>query len=96
MKTFEIVRDLLVAQLELDPQAIQAQTALDEVGLDSLAFMEFLFALEDRFHLKMPEHQPQVKTVGDIVDQVDRLLVARLEAGQGEGQLETGAVKDAQ
>ena len=28
---------------------------LEELGLDSLALMEFVFAIEDRFQLRIPE-----------------------------------------
>ncbi len=42
-----------------------------DIGLDSLAFLSMQTALQDRYGVEMPEENPELYTLGDIVDTVD-------------------------
>ena len=37
--------------------AVTPDTALTELGLDSLTLMEFIFAVEDAFNIRIPEER---------------------------------------
>ena len=74
MSTLQIVQQLLIEEFGLTQDQIHAEARLDELGVDSLATIEFMFRLEDRFKLPPAERTATVRTVGDIAAQIDRLI----------------------
>jgi acyl carrier protein len=53
-----------VGKFEVERTAIAPGTALSELGLDSLGLMEFVFAVEDAFHLRLPEDRLDPREAG--------------------------------
>jgi len=72
--TFDAVSAVLVEQFHVDAGAIGPQVALDQLGLDSLALMEFVFAVEDRFDVRIPEDRLDPRQVGVTLGQLAHLL----------------------
>ena len=52
-ETFERVRALMAKEFQLDPDRITPDTPLADLGVDSLAALEFLFALENEFAVRL-------------------------------------------
>ena len=74
MTTLERIEKLFVDKLELNRDLLTPQSTLESFGIDSLDKIEFLFALEDEFKIKIPERDVKIDTVQDVVDMVDRLV----------------------
>ena len=57
------------------PVAISDQTDIvNDLGLDSLAVMNFVMALEDEYDISMPlDRMAEVQTVGDLVRTIEDL-----------------------
>ena len=72
--TFAAVSSVLVENFHVDPAIVQPQTALDQLGLDSLALMEFVFAVEDRFNVRIPEDRLDPRQAGITLAQLGSLL----------------------
>ena len=53
--TFDRVASVLQTQFSVPREHLTPQTSLTDLGLDSLALMEFVFAVEDQFSLRIPE-----------------------------------------
>lgn len=53
------------------------EAKLADLGIDSLATLEFLFKLEEEFKLDINSDPTPVETVADIAVEVDRLLAAK-------------------
>jgi acyl carrier protein len=53
---------------------------LEALGVDSLAAIEFMFLVEEKFKLNMPDQPAGIKTVGDIAREVDRLIAEQAAA----------------
>jgi acyl carrier protein len=73
--TFDTLKGLLVNLYDVDPKIIRPDVAVAELGLDSLSFMEFIFAAEDALSLRLPEdkldpHQAGL-TLGAICKAID-------------------------
>lgn len=51
------VQQILVDKFHVDRALIQPGATLQDLGLDSLSLMEFVFALEDAFTLRIPEER---------------------------------------
>ncbi len=62
--TFEAIAAILAGQFHVDAALLQPETALETLGLDSLALMEFVFAVEDRFDVRIPEERLDPRQAG--------------------------------
>lgn len=74
MNTQERIEKLFVDKLELNRDLLTPASTLESFGIDSLDKIEFLFALEDEFKIKIPERDVKIDTVQDVIDMVDRLV----------------------
>ena len=71
--TFEKVQKILAEQLELDADEITMDSSLvEDLGIDSLDFVDIVMSLEDEFDTEFPEEDMAgIKTVGDIVKYIE-------------------------
>jgi acyl carrier protein len=58
-----------IAQDKLKPEA-----TLEDLGLDSLAVIEFLFQVEDKFGIQIPDQAAPPRTFGEMVALIAPLL----------------------
>ena len=68
----------LATYLKRDPASItEAHHLRDDLGLDSVAVIELLFEIEDRFKIQIPDQDlPGLSTVGSVADYVQQRLSA--------------------
>lgn len=78
--TFEIVKKMIAAKLEIDPAIINLDSSLTEIGLDSLDTFDIIFDAEDKFGIKIPNDQVNVVTIGDVVSLFDKLIEEKSKA----------------
>ena len=71
-QTFEIKKDRLL------PEA-----TLESLGLDSLAVIEFLFQIEDKFGIQIPDQASPPSTLGEMLQLVTPLLPRASSDGSG-------------
>ncbi len=70
-KLIEIVRQ----EKTLPDDKLALDTPLADAGIDSLDSLTILFAIEEQFHISIPDEAARgIKTLGDMVDVVQRLL----------------------
>jgi acyl carrier protein len=82
MSTLEIVQDILIGKFALDRTKLTPDAELSQLGIDSLAVLELLFDIEDRFGLKIKEDTPNsLMTLQDVVLYIDALLTQRQARG---------------
>ena len=56
-------------------EKLTAATPLAEAGIDSLDALTILFAIEEDFHISVPDEQARaMKTFGDMIDIVEGLV----------------------
>lgn len=53
----QTIAQILVDKFHIEADRIKPEAALEDLGLDSLALMEFVFAIEDAFQLRIPEER---------------------------------------
>ncbi len=77
----------LATYLKRDPSTITESHHLrDDLGLDSVAIIELLFEIEDRFKIQIPDQDlPGLSTVGSVAAYVHQ----RLTTGQASASAET-------
>jgi acyl carrier protein len=72
--TFAAVSSVLVDQFHVDAASVHPGAVLDQLGLDSLALMEFVFAAEDRFDVRIPEDRLDPRQAGVTLERLADLL----------------------
>ena len=70
---FERVKDIIVKQLEVDPELISLETSFTEdLGADSLDVMEIIMAFENEFDVEVDEAVLEnIRQVKDIVEYIE-------------------------
>jgi acyl carrier protein len=72
--TLERLQRLFIAHFDYNMEELKAATALENLGLDSLDIIEFMFDIEEEFNIRIPDRQFKVKTIQDMVDALDRFI----------------------
>ena len=73
MSSLKELQELIQQKYGIEPSALDPNASIREAGLDSLALVEFLFAVEDHFHISLPDRQGEIDTLADLATQVDGL-----------------------
>lgn len=78
------VAKIIAEQAMLDPEDIKPDTTMEELGLDSLALVEVIFAIEETFDITVPfnANEPNssefdISKVSQIVAGVRSLIAAK-------------------
>jgi acyl carrier protein len=70
-KLIEIVRQ----EKDIPDDKLTPETVLAEAGVDSLDALTILFAIEEQFHISIPDDKARaIKTFGDMVTVVHELV----------------------
>ena len=89
MTTLESVQAILKANFNLSSVVVQPEARLEDLAIESLAVIEVMFAVEDEFKVTVPSEpaalQEQMKTVGDLVAYIDRLVAEQRPLGADGG-----------
>lgn len=73
MSSLMELQALIQEKYNIDPATLDVNLSMREQGLDSLAVAEFLFEVEDRLGLNLPDVPEQVDTLAGLADLVDRV-----------------------
>ena len=71
------VQTLLQEHFSLSPEQAAPDQTLEQLGIESLEAVEFLFKLEEEFKISLSEERAVFATVGDIVSIVEKTLAAQ-------------------
>ena len=80
MSSLKELQDLAHEKFDIDAATLDPNTSMREKGFDSLALVEFLFAIEDRFGISMSDEDSNVDTLAQLSLLVDRLVAAKKPA----------------
>ena len=74
-----VISGLAVQLLDLAPSQVDEDAAfVDDLGVDSLALIEFVMAIEDALEISLPEDElADVTRFGSLVDLAAQKLAAR-------------------
>jgi len=80
MSSLKELQALIEDKYGVEMAALDPTTSMRERGLDSLALVEFLFAVEEHFHIDMPDSESNVDTLAELALVVDRVRAAKAAA----------------
>jgi acyl carrier protein len=73
MGSLQHLQDIIREKYNLEPSAFDPNQSMREQGLDSLAVAEFLFEVEDRLGLTLPDEHLELDTLAGLADLIDRM-----------------------
>ena len=86
--TFDVLREVMARDHGLAPESLHPETPLAELTIDSLALIELIFTLEDRFNVVANNVPADLPTLGSVAEYIDGL---RTPGGNAEaGHVQTG------
>ncbi len=71
MSSLKELQELIHEKFGIDPAELSPQASLREQGFDSLALVEFLFAIDDHFKISMRDEDSNIDTLGELAAAVD-------------------------
>lgn len=78
MNTVLTIKDLAAKQFGREVETIDADAPVDQLGIDSLGFLEFLFDLEDKLGISIPQESVTgVRTLRELAAVIDGLQAAK-------------------
>lgn len=81
MDTFDTIRRLAVNTLGVAEEPLMRAGSLREAGIDSLAAIDLIYAIENRFGIYIPaEDLAQVRSLRDLAVIADRLITRQAHA----------------
>ncbi len=75
---YDEIAEVLKERFEVDAARVRPDATLESLGLDSLALMEFVFAVEDQFSVRVPEEKLDPRQAGVTLAQLAGLLEEEL------------------
>ena len=75
MAVFDDVRDVVVEQLSVAPDAVKLDSKIiEDLGADSLDVVELVMALEEKFEVEIPDSDAETLiTINDVVTYIENL-----------------------
>ena len=73
MGSLQHLQRIIREKYNLDPSTLDPHQSMREQGLDSLAVAEFLFEVEDRLGLTLPDEHMQLDTLAGLAGLIDRM-----------------------
>ncbi|MGE5172389.1 MAG: phosphopantetheine-binding protein [Betaproteobacteria bacterium] len=80
METMDRIKRLFIDKIDLKEESLRPEVTLDSLGLDSLDKVEFLFSLEEEFHIKIDDRAKMINTIQDVVDLIDIVVAEQQPA----------------
>lgn len=74
MDTRRILSELAVQEFNCDPEKLTPATPIKDLGIDSIAMLEFIFRIEEVFDIHVDNDQAEkLNTIDDIANLIEQL-----------------------
>jgi acyl carrier protein len=77
MSSLTELQALIQKKYGLEPETLDPDRPMTELGLDSLAIAEFLFEVEDHFTIRLADDDPTIDTLRKLSALVDKTVAAK-------------------
>ncbi|MFG6412884.1 acyl carrier protein [Roseateles sp. DC23W] len=76
MSSLNELQELIHKKYGLAPEALDPHASMRASGVDSLALVEFVFDVEDKYGISIPDNIAELDTLAELAELVDRLRAA--------------------
>ena len=74
MSTLERIKKLFLKNFDFPEDRLQPEATIESIGLDSLDKIEFLFALEKEFNVKISDREVTLNSIQDMISVIESLV----------------------
>jgi len=74
VNTLERIKKLFLQNFNFPEERLHPEATIESIGLDSLDKIEFLFALEKEFNVRIPDREVALNSIQDMINVIDRLV----------------------
>ncbi len=74
MNTLQRIKKLFLENYDVPEERLHPKATIESIGLDSLDKIDFLFALEKEFNIKIPEREFTLTSIQDVTSAIDKLV----------------------
>lgn len=82
MSTHERIKKLFLENFDFNEALLKPEATIESLGLDSLDKIEFMFALEKEFDIKIPDREVTINSIQDMIDVIERLVAEQHAAAK--------------
>ena len=80
MSSLTELQNLIQEKYGAEMAALDPHESMRAKGFDSLALVEFVFAIEDHFSVTIPDSDPDLDTLAELAALVDRIKASQASA----------------
>ena len=80
MSSLKELQELIQEKYGTEMAALDPHDSMREKGFDSLALVEFVFAIEDHFSITIPDNDPDIDTLAKLAALVDSIRASQAPA----------------
>lgn len=80
MSTLSELQAMIQAKYDIDASTIDPNESLRAKGLDSLTIVEFVFDVEDRYKISLPDQNDSIETLSGLAEAVDKAIAEKATA----------------
>ena len=84
MGTLQRIKKLYLENFDFEEERLRPGATIESLGLDSLDKIEFMFALEKEFDIKIPDRDVTLNTIQNMIDVIDLLVLEQRKQGEHE------------
>ncbi len=77
--TIERIKKLFLENFDFPEDRLEPDATIESIGLDSLDKIEFMFALEQEFDIKIPDREVKLSSIREMVAVIERLVAEQHE-----------------
>jgi acyl carrier protein len=70
----ERIKKLFIKNFDFPEERIRPEATIESIGLDSLDKIEFLFALEKEFNVRIPDREVKLNSIQDMINVIESLV----------------------
>lgn len=68
------IKSLIAEHFGIEPDKLTPVTEIASFGIDSLAMIEFMFQMEEKFNIRMADSRAPLLTVADVIAEIERAV----------------------
>ena len=68
------IKSLIAEHFGIDLGKLTPDTQIASLGIDSLAMIEFMFQMEEKFNIRMADSRAPLVTVADVIAEIERAV----------------------
>jgi len=68
------IQSLIAEHFGIDLNTLTPQTQIAGLGIDSLAMIEFMFEMEEKFNIRMADSRAPLVTVANVISEIERAV----------------------